>query len=162
MKPKTANFGAFLKGLCESDVDFILVGGMAAVIQGAPITTFDIDIVHKQSKDNIQKLTQFLKTIDACYRRLDEQILVPDEKSLSTKGHSLLNTNLGPLDVLAHIEHEQGFAELLPLTVEIEYQGYKIKVLSLDALIKLKEETHDPAYQHRLAVLKKTKENLNS
>jgi len=36
--PQAANLGALLKGLKEAGVDFILVGGVAAVAQGAPVT----------------------------------------------------------------------------------------------------------------------------
>jgi len=35
-----------------SDVRFILVGGLAAVIQEAPVTTPDVDIVHNRSSEN--------------------------------------------------------------------------------------------------------------
>lgn len=40
--PQAANLGALLKGLKEAGVDFILVGGVAAVAQGAPVTTVDM------------------------------------------------------------------------------------------------------------------------
>jgi hypothetical protein len=48
-KPTSASLGEVLEGLLEAGVDFILVGGLAAVIQGAPVTTMDVDIVHSQS-----------------------------------------------------------------------------------------------------------------
>jgi hypothetical protein len=38
---------------------FILVGGLAAVIQGAPVTTMDVDVVHSQSPENIARLLSF-------------------------------------------------------------------------------------------------------
>lgn len=50
-KPKGVSLSELLEGLLEADVDFILVGGLAAVIQGAPITTMDVDIVHSQSPE---------------------------------------------------------------------------------------------------------------
>jgi hypothetical protein len=45
-KPTSASLGEILEGLLEAGVDFILVGGLAAVIQGAPVTTMDVDVVH--------------------------------------------------------------------------------------------------------------------
>ncbi len=45
-KPTSASLSEVLEGLLEAGVDFILVGGLAAVIQGAPFTTMDVDIVH--------------------------------------------------------------------------------------------------------------------
>ena len=51
-KPTSAGLSDLLEGLLEAGVDFILVGGLAAVIQGAPVTTMDVDIVHSQSSKN--------------------------------------------------------------------------------------------------------------
>ncbi len=50
-RPRVADLSALLEALTEAGIDFIVVGGLAAVAQGAPITTMDIDIVHKQSKE---------------------------------------------------------------------------------------------------------------
>ena len=55
-KPSKIDLNALLKGLNEARVEFILVGGLAAVIQGAPVTTFDLDIVHRQTDKNIKKI----------------------------------------------------------------------------------------------------------
>ena len=42
-----------LKVLARHDVDFILVGGMAAILEGAPISTFDLDIVFRRTDENM-------------------------------------------------------------------------------------------------------------
>jgi len=62
-KPTSASLGEVLEGLLDAGVDFILVGGLAAVIQGAPVTTMDVDVVHSQSPENIARLLSFLKTL---------------------------------------------------------------------------------------------------
>jgi hypothetical protein len=96
----------------EAGVEFILVGGLASVIQGAPITTMDVDIVHNQSAENIAKLLSFLKSVDALHRRLDDKLIEPKEIDLSEKGRVLLTTRLGPLDVLAVIEGGRSYHDL--------------------------------------------------
>ena len=58
-KPNRPNLSQILEGLSRAGVDFILVGGLAAVVQGAPITTMDVDIVHRQSPENITRLLSF-------------------------------------------------------------------------------------------------------
>lgn len=35
-------------------MDFLVVGGICAVLHGAPIATFDLDWVHSRHPDNIQ------------------------------------------------------------------------------------------------------------
>ena len=45
-----------LSKLASSGVEFVLVGGLAAVAQGAPITTHDVDIVPERTPQNIDAL----------------------------------------------------------------------------------------------------------
>jgi hypothetical protein len=46
--------------LAAARVDFVLVGALAAVAQGAPLTTHDVDIVHNRDPDNVERLVAFL------------------------------------------------------------------------------------------------------
>ena len=91
-KTTGASLGDVLEGLLEAGVDFILVGGLAAVIQGAPVATMDVDIVHSQSPENIVKLLAYLQSVEAVHRRLDDRLIEPEERELSGKGHVLLKT----------------------------------------------------------------------
>jgi len=155
-KSQITDLSALLKGLNEAGIEYIVVGGLAAVIQGAPVTTFDLDIVHRRTVENVQKLMKFLKSVDAIHRRPDDKIVHPNETDLIGTGHLLLTTDLGPLDVLAMIEKEQGFDELMPATIEIDYKDHKTHVLSLETLVDLKRESEIPEDQYRLQVYKET------
>ena len=155
-KPQILDLSALLKGLNEAGVEFIVVGGMAAVVQGAPITTFDLDIVHRQTDENIKKLIKFLKSIDAYLRRPDDKLIRPDERDFYSEGHVLLTTCIGPLDVLAVIEKNLGFDDLLPNSVKIQFQGHKVYVLNLETIVALKRESKDPKDQYRLPILEET------
>jgi hypothetical protein len=146
--------------LLESGVDFILVGGLAAVIQGAPVTTMDVDIVHSQSPQNIARLLAFLRSVDAVQRRLDDKLIEPKESDLSGKGHVLLTTRIGPLDVLAVIEGGRSYEDLLDHTLEIDFRGHTLRVLGLKTLIELKVASTDPKDKQRLPVLKETLRQL--
>ena len=155
-RPRVADLSALLEALTEAGINFIVVGGLSAVAQGAPITTTDIHIVHRQSKENIEKLLAFLKKIDAIYRRPDDKILEPETRDLSGQGHALFTTRYGPLDVLAIIEDGRGYEDILPDTVEIEFRGYKVRILTLKTLVELKQRSRDPKDRQRLPVLQET------
>ncbi len=148
-KSGIASLGDLLEGLSEANIEFVLVGGLAAVIQGAPVTTMDADIVHHQTEENIKHLLKFLKSADAYYRR-------PDERALSARGHVLLSTCYGPLDVLAIIEKGRGYEELVSDSAEIEFRGYKIRVLNLETMIELKRGSKAPNDLYRLPILEET------
>jgi len=153
---RVVDLSALLEALTEAGIDFIVVGGLAAVAQGAPITTMDMDIVHRQSNDNIEKLLAFLKQIDTIHRRPDDKILKPEKRDLSGRGHALFATRYGPLDVLAVIEEGRGYDDLLPDTVEIEFRGHKVRMLSLKTLVELKQRSRDPNDRQKLPVLLET------
>ena len=159
-EPTSVNLGAILEGLIEAGVDFILVGGLAAVVQGAPVTTMDVDIVHNQSSENIAKLLAFLKSIDAFHRRPDDKVIDPKEGDISGMGHALFTTRLGPIDVLGVIEEGRAYGDLLEHTVEIEFRKHTIRVLDLKMLIQLKRTSKDPKDMQRLPVLEETLRQL--
>ncbi len=159
-KRTSANLSEVLEGLLEAGVDFILVGGLAAVIQGAPVTTMDVDIVHSRSHENIAKLLAFLKSINSVQRRLDDKLIEPRERDLSGKGQVLLTTRLGPLDVLAVIEGGRSYEDLLDHAIEIEFRSHTLRVLDLKTLIELKKTSKDLKDKQRLPVLRETLRQL--
>ncbi|MCP4112060.1 MAG: hypothetical protein GY749_42125 [Desulfobacteraceae bacterium] len=160
-KNRPADLAALIEGLSEAGVEFVLVGGMAAVIQGVPVNTMDMDIVHYQTEENIKRLMKFLKSADAYYRRPDDKIIEPDERDLAAKGHALFSTRYGPLDVLAIIEKGLKYEELVPDSVETEFRGHKIKVLKLETMIDLKRDSNDPKDIFRLPIFEETLRQIN-
>lgn len=160
-KPTVLDLSAILEGLLAADVEFILVGGLAAVVQGAPVTTMDVDIVHNRYPENISRLIAFLKSIGATYRRPDAKEIEPNEKDISGMGHFLFTTRLGPLDVLAFIEQGKTYEDLLEHTVEIEFRGHMIRVLKLKVLVEFKKSSKDPKDKLRLLALEETLRQVN-
>ena len=159
-KPTEVDLSAILEGLIDAGIKFILVGGLAAVVQGAPVTTMDVDIVHNQSYDNIARLLSFLNSIGACHRRLDDKIIEPKERDISGMGHALFTTRLGPLNVLGMIEQGKTYEDLVEHTVEIKFRGHTIRVLDLKMLIELKKTSQNPTDRLRLPVLEETLRQL--
>ena len=159
-EPTSVDLGAILEGLMEAGVDFILVGGLAAVVQGAPVTTMDVDIVHNQSPENIAKLLAFLKSIGAFHRRPDDKLIEPQEGDISGMGHALFTTRLGPIDVLAAIEEGRAYGDLLEHTVAIGFRNHTIRVLDLKILIQLKRASTNLKDKQRLPVLEETLRQL--
>ena len=159
-EPISADLSAIIEGLLKADVKFILVGGLAAVVQGAPVTTMDVDIVHNRSSENISNLFRFLRSIDAIYRRLDNKRIAPKEEDFSGMGHSLFSTRLGPLDVLAFIEEGKTYEDLLERTVAVEFRGFTMRVLDIEMLVELKRSSKDPKEKQRLIVLEETLRQL--
>lgn len=146
-----------LARLATSRVEFVLVGALAAVAQGAPLTTHDVDVVHERTPENVEKLLAVLGTLNARYRgHPAEPPLRPTRENLLGPGHQLLATDLGPLDVLGAIEGGRGFADLVPESTTIKVGGAPVRVLRLSALAELKRGSKAPKDQLTLAVLEET------
>ena len=106
------SFHAILLVLADHGVEFVVVGGVSAVLQGAPLVTSDLDVVHSRAERNIERLLQALEDLDAHYRTQPERRLAPNASHLRTAGHQLLATRFGPLDLLGEIGADrQRFAD---------------------------------------------------
>ncbi len=155
-KPKAPDLGAILESLLKAKIKFVLVGGLAAVMQGAPVSTMDVDIVHEQSPENIEKLQAFLESVDAIHRRPDDKIIGPNKEDLSSKGHALFKTRLGPLDVLAFIEGGRSYQDLVGRSVKIQFRGFAMHVLDLETIVEIKKASNDAKDLRRVPVLEET------
>ncbi len=147
---------SLLETLATSDVEFIVVGLLAAVAQGAPVTTHDLDIVHRRTPENVAKLADVLvNKLDARYRGRTD-VPRPTIEILAGTGHSLLKTSLGPLDVLGAIEGGRDYDALLPASQRIEISGHPVHVLGLSTLIELKRDSTRLKDQLVLPILEET------
>ena len=162
MPSQPTGLTTLLVELAASGVDFVLVGGLAAVAQGAPVTTFDVDIVHARAPENIDRLVAFLTRVNARYRgRPGGSPVPPSRSALEGLGHSLFMTDLGPLDVLGAIEGGRSFDDLLPDSVTLDLEGHRVRVLSLAAIVRIKRSSTHPKDQQALPVLEEALRQLN-
>ena len=77
-----------ISALVEGNVEFIVVGGAAAVLAGVPVVTKDLDIVHRRTADNIEKLMGVLGKLDAHFRPdFANRKLQPRASDLAGHGH---------------------------------------------------------------------------
>jgi hypothetical protein len=155
-------FLSILRTLADYGVDHIVAGGVAAVLEGAPVNTFDLDLVHSTSPANIERLLPALAALDAYYRTQPERRLRPEASHLASPGHQLLVTRFGPLDLLGSIGRGHTYQDLLPRTVELAAgAGLRVRVLALEALIAIKEETAGEKDLAVLPILRRTLEEKN-
>ena len=158
MKPENRpRYFQLLELLSRHDVDFIVVGGVAAILEGVPITTLDLDIVYDRSPENLQRLLEVLTTVEACYRDPAGRHIVPTVEKLATIRMNLLRTNLGPCDVLASMSGAS-YEDLLESTRTRQVGELRLRVLELAKVIESKELANRDKDKAVLPVLRKTLE----
>ena len=158
MKKPKPDFFTILKVLAAHKVDFIVVGGVSAVLQGAPIATFDLDVVHSREPRNIERLMKALRELGAYYRGQGARRIEPSPTHLASPGHQLLLTTHGPLDLLGTIGKGRGYEALLGKTEEIVVGPVSVRILGLPALIESKEEAGREKDRAVLSILRRTHE----
>jgi predicted nucleotidyltransferase len=150
---------AVLQTLADHGVAFIVVGGVSAVLRGAPINTFDLDVVHFTEPENVDRLLAALTELEAFYRFQPERRMKPDASHLGSPGHQLLMTKFGPLDLLGAIGKARSYRDLLPDAGEMDLgEGVSVRVLGLETQIAVKEEIGGEKDLAALPILRHTLE----
>jgi hypothetical protein len=146
-----------LRQLVQEQVEFIVVGMAAGILQGAPAITLDLDIVHRRTPENVARLLAVLQKIHAVARN-DDRRIAPGPSHLLGPGHVLLTTDNGDFDCLGTVDTDKTFDDLLPLTVAIQFDHAEIRVLDLATLIEVKRRAGRPKDLAVLPVLEATLE----
>ena len=132
-----------LRTLHDHEVEFIVVGGMAAVIGGAPIVTRDLDVLRARSPQNADRWLTALTDLEAV-SRTDSRRLRPNASHLEGPGHLLLETRFGTLDVLGTIENDTTYEDVLSSATLIDLGGFSVRVLGLERLLEVKRKLNRP------------------
>lgn len=143
-----------LSVLAAGQVEFIIVGGVAGRLHRASVLTEDLDIVHRRSPENIERLMSVIEQMDAHFRHdLARRKLRPRPSDLAGHGHVLLQTPHGHMDVLCEISGQRGYDELLPHCIVIADRGLSLQVLDLPTLIQVKIEVGRPKDKAAVPIL---------
>ena len=144
-----------VRALHDAGIDFLVVGGLAAVLNGVPVNTFDVDVVHRRTPENVDRLLPVLESLDAVYRIQPERRLRPVRSALLSTGHQNLLTRYGPLDLLGEIGNGLGYEELVPRSSEMLIaEGVGVRVLNLETLIEVKEQLNSEKDRAMLPTLR--------
>ena len=145
MQPVSPNeLFAILRRLHAAGVRFVIVGGVAGILQGSALTTGDLDLVYDLDRENLEKLVPVLDSIKAHYRDPAGRYIVPDVDRLERHSFNLLLTDLGALDLIQTIGGKLGYAELLPRSQSFEIEGMEVRALDLETLIETKRFANRP------------------
>ena len=153
---RSVKFRGLLQALLRHGVDFLVVGGVAAQLEGAPIVTFDLDILYDKAPENLDRLLALLRELKARYRDPAGRHIEPDLTKLQTLRTHLLLTDLGALDLLTAIGAGQTYQDLVGRTIVYQLGEDRIRVLELSAVIESKEHANRDKDRAVLPVLRQT------
>ena len=143
--PAASHATRLLRRLIESDVEFVVIGGVAAVVHGSSVTTRDIDICIRFSKDNLYRLAKALADLHAMHRLTAQKLpLEITEKNWSMFKNIYVTTDWGILDCLGEVAGLGNFDQVYAQSEVSDTPFGRCRVLTLDAIIRAKETVARP------------------
>jgi len=158
------NLKMLLQRLLEHEVDFVLIGGFAAMVHGATLVTQDLDICAAISEGEVKKLRNALRDLHPVHRMNPnaKHSFLNYPEDLKGINNIYLETDLGILDILSQAPPAGAFHEIKSRSIEISLFGFKCKVISMDDLIQIKTSMSRPKDQQTVIELKAIKKIKNS
>jgi hypothetical protein len=165
-EPPPLDVEQILSTLTRRGVEFLLVGGVAAVAHGARRLTVDLDCVALRTYDNLDRLAGALRDLNARLRveGLDdaEAALLPvriDRETLGRMEISTWRTDAGDFDILADLPTRDGrrlrYEDLTSRANAQPLHGVTVRVAALDDIIASKEWADRPKDHEALTELRR-------
>ena len=152
-------FEHLLRVLVDGDVEFVIIGGVAANHHGSARATFDLDILYGRSRDNIQRLVRALTPLQPYLRGAPPGLPFRFDVLTIEKGLNFtFDTAAGPLDCLGEVAGLGRYEAVVQRSHDAELYGFHCRFLDLDALIEAKRAAGRPKDFEAIAELEAIRE----
>lgn len=150
-----------LEALEQERVEYVVIGGTAAVIGGATHVTFDLDITPARDEANLDRLAAALQRLNAqAYGMPAEaaRFFTLDGKTLAACSAWKFITDHGELDVSLDPDGTHGYPDLRRSAIHTSAYGIEFQVAALEDVIRSKEAANRPRDRAVLPDLRRTLE----
>lgn len=128
-----------LRRLSEAKVEFIVIGGAAAIAHGSAVTTEDLDVCAPLVGTSAVRIVESLQDLRPIFRmRPDLGPIRPENHHLPLLKNLYLRTDAGQLDVLGELPDVCTYDELVARSVTMSVEGIACRVVDIDTLIAAK------------------------
>jgi predicted nucleotidyltransferase len=134
------NLSKLLQTLADAGLEFVIVGGFAATTHGSSYVTRGIDVCAVLTDENIAKLRQALAGWNPQHRMTPQRLSFLTHPPAGAPVQNLyLQTDLGVVDILTEVLGVGDFTRLRSRADELQVEGRRYCVMSLEDLIQAKE-----------------------
>jgi len=158
---------ALLGVLVAHRLRFVVIGGVAARLRGAPLLTQDVDITPAADPENLERLAAALEDLEARLRTAGEPdgVAFPfDPQLIAAAGSWTLVTRLGDLDLVFLPAGSRGFPDLVKGSTEMSIsvdRPLTVMVASLSDVIRTKEAAGRDKDRAALPMLRRTQQEID-
>ncbi len=139
------DIAAILRALSANEVDFVVIGGIAAVAHGSAYITQDFDISYARTGVNLARLARALAPLHPRLRGVSEDL--PFQLNAATLRAGLnftLATDIGDIDLMGEIAGFSTYEQVSAASDTLELYGIRCRILTLDGLIRSKRAAARP------------------
>ena len=130
---------ALLRVLVESQIEFVLIGGVAANVLGSSYSTQDLDVLAPLSVENCEKILRALMPFNPrFYQTLGAPKVTRTAAELAEFKNLYFKTDLGKIDLLGALPPVGSFVDVAARAQVFTVFGHDCRVVSLDDLIAVK------------------------
>jgi hypothetical protein len=150
--------------LLEEDVEFVVIGGFAAVVRGSSLPTKDIDVIPSRDRLNLDRLGKALTRMNAKIRISGEPVPTKIDGGFHANMPHMLNlvTDFGEIDLTFSPAGSTGDFDgwRRGATSEEIEEGLTVLVASLDDVIDSKRAANRPKDQMALPYLESLRDEI--
>jgi hypothetical protein len=146
-----------LRALAEHEVEFCVIGAVAAWLQGNPSVTLDLDVMPRRDLDNADRLASALNELHGRPPGTDAAVELEGADFLGWQSRQF-ETDAGPIDVVPRAAAIGGFEDVA--TIELALGELSVRVITIDEVIASKEKLGRPKDTAALPALYATREAL--
>ncbi len=139
------NSNKLLQLLTAANVEFVVVGGLAATVHGSSYVTSDLDVCTSFTQENIARILHALNDLNPKNRmRPDRPPLRLHASEYAGLKNLYVWTDLGQLDFLGEIAGVGEYAACFAASALTQFDDFSAPVLSAEALIRSKRTLARP------------------
>ena len=131
--------------LGRHSIKYVIVGGLAAVSQGAPLITQDVDICYERAAENLERLAAAMREVHATLRGAEPGLPFRLDAATLGRGDTFtFATDLGWIDIIGTPAGTQGYGDLAATADSLELFGRRVLIASVQDLIRMKRAAGRP------------------
>ena len=121
-----------VQALCDSGVEFVVIGGLAATFYGSAPSDLHLDICYSRASPNLHRLTEALAPFHPRPRGF------PAHATLRNATILTLQTDIGEMDLMAEVTGLVAFDDVKKHSMTVEAFERQFMTLDLPGLIQTK------------------------
>ncbi|MDQ3572327.1 MAG: hypothetical protein M3383_05640 [Actinomycetota bacterium] len=145
---------SLLRLLNEHGVDYVVVGGLAALAHGSSLPTFDLDVAYARDPGNLERLARVLQHLDVKLTNAPADLpFQVDAATLANGSNFTFDTPHGRFDILGHTAGVSSYDDLRQRSERGNVDGIEAQIASIDHMIAMKRAANRPKDQLMLEEL---------